>query len=256
MDSISRLHSLYVQDGKHAGYQALSPRLREYFPKELTFNSSRYEPERFAFINQTLDFEGMKVLDVGANAGFFTFEALDLGAESVVAYEGDAALGEFLELAVDLLGLEGRAQVYRTYFEPPGQTPEPKFDVALLMNVLHHLGADFGNSAIDKKDVLDVVGHYVQRMSSVSRYLVFQLGYCWKGDRNSLLFPHGTKQEQIDFVNSVCAGYWKILSLGIPCGDSGRIEYLPPENCNLRRVDQLGEFLNRPLFVMQSLRLE
>lgn len=256
MDPISRLQSLYVQKGKHAGYQALSPRLRRLFPEELIANSSRYEAERFSFIEQALEFSGKRVLDVGANAGYFTFEALERGAASVAAHEGDPALGEFLDVAVDLMGLAERVQICRTYFEPSGQSSGPAFDIALLMNVLHHLGADFGDVAIAKEEVLGVVGRHLQRMSEVSRYLVFQLGYCWKGDRNSLLFPHGTKQDQIDFVNSACAGYWQILSLGIPCDNDGRIAYLPPDSDNLRRVDRLGEFLNRPLFVMKSLRAE
>jgi SAM-dependent methyltransferase len=253
MNQIALLKSLYLQESKHSSYQILPKRLQAWMPIECVAATSRYELERLQFIEHVLSFDGKRVLDIGANAGFFTFEALDRRAKAVVGYEGNLALAEFMRVASELLQVQEQVCVYSSYFDATCCDSVGTFDVTFLMNVLHHLGDDFGDSSITIESARHQIADSVRRMAGISKILVFQMGYCWKGDRNYQLFDQGTKQEQIDFVDEASDGCWKVLATGIPEVVNGRLAYLPATKGNLIRQDALGEFLNRPLFVLESL---
>jgi hypothetical protein len=81
---------------------------------------------------------------------------------------------------------------------------------------------------------------------------VLQIGFCWKGNRNHILFGNGTKQEMIEFVKGAIEGAWSIEHIGVAEGTKSAPEYneLSPEN--IQRRDDLGEFLNRPIFILKS----
>ena len=63
---------------------------------------------------------------------------------------------------------------------------------------------------------------------------------------------NGTKGEVIDFVDSGTRDTWSIQSVGIAETSNARIVYKNLNSNNIQRQDTLGEFLNRPLFIMKS----
>ncbi len=93
---------------------------------------------------------------------------------------------------------------------------------------------------------------YLNKLSNLSKYLIFQMGFNWGGNINKPLFKKGTKEEMIDFVKKGTKSYWQIFSIGVPNLINGKIKYLNIDQNNIARIDSLGEFLNRPLFFLKS----
>lgn len=229
---------------------------------------TRHEPSRLAFIKQHVDFADQSVVDIGGNSGYFSFEALDSGAAQVTLIEGNSDHCEFVAAAASRLGLSDRLTALNRYFDfsdgpnsqiselqdgPTASEHQPEFpvDVMLLLNVLHHVGDDFGDQGFQKAEELDFIAAKIRDTAKFARTLVFQLGFNWKGDRDSCLFPNGTKLEMIEFVERTVAGVWNIKATGIATGNKAAVTYEPASPTNLQRDDTLGEFLNRPLFVLE-----
>jgi tRNA (mo5U34)-methyltransferase len=83
------------------------------------------------------DCTGMRVLDIGARDGFFTFEAERRGAAEVVAVDNVPPEKTGFAVASELLGSEARYvtdNVYNLSVERYG-----KFDLVLFFGVLYHL---------------------------------------------------------------------------------------------------------------------
>jgi SAM-dependent methyltransferase len=252
MTPLEKLVSLYGESSKHSNYQVLSTRLREILGEGAIDVKSRYEFERLEFIRKHVELGGKSVLDIGGNTGFFTFEVLDAGARSVRYFEGNAEHADFVRIAALVLGCADHVEVTNAYYDFKENNGRV-YDVALLLNVLHHLGDDFGDRKVSvedaKLDMIDCLRH----MAAVTDCLVLQLGFCWKGDRNSLMFPRGTKGELVDFVTQATEGVWLIDKIGIPTKIGNKeISYEPMSEQNSSRDDAMGEFLNRPLFILRK----
>jgi hypothetical protein len=115
--------------------------------------------------------------------------------------------------------------------------------------VLHHVGDDFGDSALDMATAKQQILDKLNWLSGFADTLVFQLGFCWKGNRKLLLFENGTKEEMIDFIEKGVKSTWNVQALGIAEKTEG-ITYCKLTHENINRDDSLGEFLNRPLFIL------
>ena len=158
-----------------------------------------------------------------------------------------------MKCAVEMLGLEDRIKVYGKYYLFDAQVKGSHFDICLLLNVLHHIGDDYGNSDLSIDMAKGEMLKNLNYLSGKCEFLVFQMGYCWKGNRDLLLFTGGTKNEMINFIKEGTRDYWKIEEIGIGELKNGEVIYQPADENNIKRNDELGEFLNRPLFIMKSL---
>ncbi|MFT7774898.1 class I SAM-dependent methyltransferase [Roseateles sp.] len=244
----------HAREGDHSGYRALPERFNA--PLAGTPDESQYryyERERFAFFTRHVDFSGKRCLDIGCNHGYFLFSLLDAGARQVAGYEGQTTCGEFVETAIAKSRCQDQFSFFNEYYQF-GDDPQ-RYDVGLLLNVLHHLGGVYGPGELGmaeaKREFLD----QLNRMSTQVGTLIFQLGFNWKGDPKRGLFPHGTKSEMIDFIRAGTNGHWQIEQIGIAeKGADGRVSYQAPSDRNIARDDSLGEFLNRPLFILRSQR--
>lgn len=257
-DTARRLRALldrHNRSEKHIGYHILPERLNALVAgTELANRYTFHEPARMAFFREQVDFAGKRVLDIGCNIGYFLMGALDAGAAQVVGYEGKASCGEFVGQAISELGEESRFSFHPRYYQFDGEGQH--YDVALLLNVLHHLGDDYGDRygdgsqamAAAKQQMLD----QLNRMAGHVDTLIFQLGFNWKGNRHTCLFEHGTKAEIIDFVTRGTAAHWTLQAIGVPERHDGVVRYAPLSAGNILRDDSLGEFLNRPIFVLRS----
>lgn len=251
MSDTKKLLELYHQTSKHSNYQIVASQLEQYIGNGAIKVISRHEKERLKFIEESVDLNGKRILDIGGNTGYFTFEAIARGASSVSYYDGNEVHSMFINEAVKILDLEEKIEIHNDYYL--FEEGREDYDIIFLLNVLHHIGDDYGDSALSKAKALYEIAVSLRSMADKTKILILQLGFNWKGDRHLPLFESGTKKEMIDFVEKAVDGYFEISHIGIAEDREGRIIYTHPNDDNMKRFDDIGEFLNRPIFVMNSL---
>ena len=65
------------------------------------------------------------------------------------------------------------------------------------------------------------------------------------------LFDGGEKREMIEFITTGTADLWDLKDIGIAVSSDQGIVYEDLDSNNIQRMDELGEFLNRPVFIFQ-----
>jgi SAM-dependent methyltransferase len=255
MQKAAKLQQLYNKTSKHSGYQILPSVLAPLVSTSGGAFKSRHESERLDFIRSVVSLENKRILDIGGNTGFFTFESIKYGAQGVVYYDGNADHAAFVRVAADLMKVDHLVSIRSEYFDFNTEQSPELFDVAFLLNVLHHVGDDYGNSAIDIAEAKRLMIRHLVRMAGIADTVVFQMGYCWKGNRDLPLFDRGIKEEMIQFVRDGIGNVFIITAIGIPERIHGEIVYRRPSNRNLKRNDGIGEFLNRPIFILSRKRI-
>ncbi|WP_416560853.1 class I SAM-dependent methyltransferase [Limnohabitans sp. yimb22184] len=241
------LASLLAARSKHSAYQELHPWVRHLLGEGAS-PRGKSEEARLAHMQAQLPFAGRRVLDIGANTGYFSFGALEHGSANVHAVEGNREHAAFMTQAAQLLDLGEQLEVEHGYFDFSEQSLW-NHDLVLCLNVLHHLGDDFGAHGQDIVSAKQAMGFDLRRLASHAEHCWFQLGFNWKGDRHKPLFEHGLKSELIDFVAQACENTWSVEQVAIFNPQSGQYEHCT--DALLQRVDELGEFLNRPLFLLK-----
>jgi hypothetical protein len=245
-----QLKELIELKSKHSQYQRLPSCLERILDGPVV---GKYEEERMDFIIDNSKLSG-NVLDIGGNTGYFTFEAITRGnAEHVDYYEGNRNHSDFVKRAAEYLGFSSQISVFNEYYT--ADESSLKYDVAFYLNVVHHLGKDY-ICGIDVEEAKKRMINELNIMSDYIKTLVFQMGYNWGGDIAYCLFDNGTKEEMIDFVSKGTKGYWKIKNVGIAIEKNGKTVYEGINDDNLVRIDSLGEFRNRPLFILESERYQ
>jgi SAM-dependent methyltransferase len=239
-------------DEKHRGYHLLPERLNKLSKENINPKHVFYEKERLSFIKSRIDVTNKSILDIGCNTGYLLFDLLDSGAKKVTGYEGKPLCTEFLPKAIELLNEHERFVFHNMYFN--FNTPLEKFDAALLLNVLHHIGDDYGDRQLTIEKAKEGILNQLNSMANHTSILIYQMGFNWQGNIKTCLFENGTKAEMIEYMRNGTKGVWQIESIGIPEKNSNGIEYKELNENNIKRDDSLGEFLNRPLFVLRSLK--
>jgi len=248
----NRLINLYNLTSKHSHYQILAKPLRDYVPAHMLNIRSRFEQERLDYILKHVQYKDISLADIGGNTGYFTIEFLDRGAKQAIFIEGNQAHCDFVREAVNVLGWQDRVKIHPYYMRFEDDLSLFNVGVCLLLNVLHHVGDDYGNSKLSIGAAKQNMLNSLSRLAQYTRFLVLQLGFNWKGNREFPLFKNGTKKELIDFVESGTQDSWSIQNIGIAETTNAGIVYKDLNFRNIKRQDSLGEFLNRPLFIMQS----
>jgi 2-polyprenyl-3-methyl-5-hydroxy-6-metoxy-1,4-benzoquinol methylase len=246
-----KLIDLYKKVSKHSQYQILPSILQAKLGAAVMQNISRYEEERFRYISQHIDFKDKDILDIGGNTGYFSIEAMQSGARSANIIEGNSSHSEFVECAAKYLNLN--ISVRNEYWNFDAEFNKEQYNVVFLLNVIHHLGDDFASKELSLQDAKMQMKYALSSFIGHTEILILQLGFCWKGDRTLALFPNGTKREMIQFVEEITSNYWTMDAIGIALEDSsGKTEYREIDNENIERFDTLGEFRNRPLFILKG----
>jgi hypothetical protein len=246
----SKLKKLYSETSKHSNYQIIPDALKSILSNSDIEVKTRQELERMNFLRKYLNFKGKKILDVGGNTGYFSFESIEEEASEVVYIEGNEAHAIFVEEASKQLNKN--IKVYNKYLdfqEPIGDEP---FNTVLLFNVIHHLGDDYGDKNITISKAKQEMVHCINYFHDKTELLVLQMGFCWQGDISKLLFKNGTKSEMIEFVKNAVNNKWDILEIGIAEEINDKTIYKPLNESNIERFDGLGEFRNRPIFILKK----
>jgi len=243
---------LYEQNSKHSAYQILPPSLKRIIGDQVVQVIPRFEAERFAWLKSKLDFAGLKIVDIGGNTGYFTFESLDSGANQVVYIEGNVSHSIFVSKATALL--EANVKIVNKYFDFNEDLKGDYFDIVLLFNVIHHLGDDFGDPSFTKSQALEKMKSSINYFADKTERLVLQIGFCWKGDRNQLLFENGTKSEMLEFIKDTVDGIWELEHVGIAEVQGEETVFVDMAEANLVRKDTMGEFRNRPILILKNLK--
>lgn len=248
--NINQIKELYLNNSKHSNYQVLPSRIARLMdiPDDKTI--SRYEKERMEYMKSKVDFRGKKILDIGGNTGYFSFESIDLGADTVTHVEGNKHHSEFVKEMAVLTN--SNIQTMNTYFDFKEVLKDSFFDIVFNLNVIHHLGDDFGDNKISKEKAKETMASTFQYFEGRCNTMIFQMGFCWKGDRKELLFQEGTKTEMIDFIKTALSDYWSITSIGIAEIENNLTVYKNLSPQNIERNDALGEFRNRPIFIIEK----
>lgn len=246
------LAELYSRNSKHSNYQVLARPLRALLAQDQLAISSRHEEARLDYLLARQQVAGLRLADIGGNTGFFTLECASQGAAEVLYFEGNAAHAEFVTAAARELGLADVVKTAARYVDFQHDFPAD-IDLCLLLNVLHHIGDDYGDPSLSRERARQSVLDTLNRLAGPCRHMAFQLGFNWKGDRNLPLFDSGTKTEMIDFIRDGTAGRWEIVYIGIASRSASGVAYHDLDDNNIARDDSLGEFLNRPFFLLRSL---
>lgn len=248
---LKKLVELYNHKSRHSQYQCIPPSVENFIKCEKPLKS-KYEYERLEYINSNVDLNGKTILDIGGNTGYFTIESLKKQEPiKIDYYEGNKEHAEFVKLSSDVLGLSDKIHVHDEYFDFNNRTNDV-WDVVYFLNVIHHIGFDFEKD-VNISDVKDKMILHINNMSKYCRILVFQMGFNWYGNIDKCLFANGTKKEMEDYILNGTKDYWELLKIGIAeKKDNGLYKYFDMNNNNNKRMDEYGEFLNRPIFIMRS----
>ncbi len=250
-----RLVDLYNQASKHSNYQILAKPLRKHIPSHLLQVRSRFEQERMDYILKQVSFADATLADIGGNTGFFTFEFISRGGKSSVFIEGNQSQALFVSEAVNVLGWQNRVDVHPIYLNFSSDLSLINVDICMLLNVLHHVGDDYGRDIQTIESAKQHIIFSINRIAQHAKFLIFQMGFNWKGDIDFPIFKRGTKDEQIDFIKFGTKDFWHIKNIGVAEIVETGVEYSELNSKNIKRQDSLGEFLNRPLFILQSRHL-
>jgi SAM-dependent methyltransferase len=241
-----------LSSGKHISYPTLPERLQTVKNNSsLKFKQNFFERERMNFIRSKVSFYDKTVLDIGCNAGYFLFGAIDDHAKRVTGYEGASYCHEFVKSAINLLGDGDKFEFFARYYDFLEEFPY-KYDITILLNVMHHIGDDYDEKSLKFQDVKSKILNQLNRLSKSTSVLIYQMGFNWHGNIETPLFESGTKREMIDFIKKGTKDYWDVHAIGIPEKFGAHISYTDMSNKNIYRDDSLGEFLNRPLFILRS----
>jgi SAM-dependent methyltransferase len=247
--SAAALKALYQQHSKHANYQLVHPLVARLLGDTSDLPAGKLEAERQAYFERALPLLGARVLDIGSNTGYFAFGALQGGARHVTCYEGNQEHATFVAQCAELAGLSDKLTMQARYFDFKSPS-EQTFDVAYCLNVLHHLGDDFGDRSLGIEAARQQMLAGLRHMAGLASVLVLQLGFNWKGDIKYPLFEGGEKASLIDFVAQGVGDSWTIEEVTVANPVTRAFE--PISEDNLPRNNAVGEFMNRPLFKMRS----
>ncbi|MCB9170791.1 MAG: hypothetical protein H6597_03810 [Flavobacteriales bacterium] len=250
-EQTERLKDLYRSASRHSQYQIMPGFLAELVdPGQLNKLWDRFERERMEYFTRKVDMRGKRVVDIGANTGYFAFEALEAGAREVICYEGDADHVEFMRIAAEMFNKP--LVVHQEFMDFKNPLEEAPVDVVLLLNVLHHVGFDFGEKDIDIEEAKGRIVKNLNWFADQTRYMIFQIGFSWMTQYDKPLFPNGTKSEMIAWLLPLLIDHWEVIEIGIAEVREGATRYEPLGERNIERNDAIGEFRNRPIFVLKS----
>lgn len=213
------------------------------------------DPERAAFMFERQSCSGQSVLDIGANQGFMSIEAALRGAQQIDAFESNPVDGAFMAQAASALEALQALKVHPVNFAFDHAKPG-HWDCVICLNVLHHVGRYFDAQVQDLAQAKSLMASHLRRLLGPQTHVWFQLGFNWQGNPQQPMFAHGTKREMSEFVVQMLGPHGRLAALGIYNPERQAYEevvYGDWAHPLWQRMEGLGEFANRPLYLIESL---
>ena len=114
------------------------------------------------------------------------------------------------------------------------------------------MGDDYGDQSFSLTKAKENIIKQLNSMAAKADLMIFQMGFNWKGDTNTCLFENGTKEELISFIEAGIKDHWVVLEIAVAEREGELITYKKLNDKNIERDNSLGEFLNRPVFILKS----
>lgn len=218
-DQIDRLITLIKGTTKHGNYQQLPPTLPpEILSQVYHYNSVRLESARFEWLDSHSVFKNKKILEIGANTGYFSIRAASERGSRSIAYEPDPKLAEAMRTISRMCNTDNNIEVRSEPFTLTKPEVLPQADLIINLNVIHHAGFDFDQENVKTIDDWKLYAiKYLKRLTGIAPLMVFQTGYTWGGGSDSLC-PPGTRWHPWTEDLLKQAG-WNILACGIAVKD-------------------------------------
>lgn len=210
----NKLAKFYNDDSKHSRYQNIPDFVKAETGYEEDLDELwRSDRPRYQYLLDVFkEMEFNSLLDVGANTGFFTLSfAKKFLDKKFTALELNPNHLEFISIIKDHYQIDNLS----TLNQPLDSTTlaeMPKADVILLFNVLHHAGADFDKELVPSLDKYeDYVTNYLAEVSKNCKYLVYQMGYNWGGNKKTPIIGLNDDAGKVEFTERILRnGNWKI----------------------------------------------
>ena len=193
-------------------------------------------------------------VDIGANQGYFSIEAALRGAQNIDAFESDQMDGEFIDKVSRFFPELNAIKAFPIAFDFQC-ADDPQYDCVLCLNVLHHVGRYFDVQVNSLTDAKMIMCRYLRKLLAAGSDVWLQIGFNWQGNESLPMFKNGTKMEMTDFVTSLIGNMGIIKTIGIynPEGEAfENVSYADSENKLWERIEYLGEFANRPIYLIES----
>ncbi len=218
-DQTDRLVDLIKGTTKHGNYQQLPPTLPpEILSQVYHYDSVRLESARFEWLDSHSVFKNKKILEIGANTGYFSIRAASERGASSIAYEPDPKLAEAMRIISCMCNTDNNIEVRSEPFTLTKPELLPQADLIINLNVIHHAGFDFDQETVKKIDDWKLYAiEYLKRLTGIGPLMVFQTGYTWGGGSDNLC-PSGTRWHPWTKDLLKQSG-WNILACGIAVKD-------------------------------------
>ena len=283
MDLKQKLASLYNDHSKHANYQNIPEFVsRKLGYSEIINESWRGDTARYSYIKTLIPFSRIRtVADIGSNTGFFSLSlANEYKTTRVLAFDTNLQHIKFIQAIKQHFGMENIDTV-AAGVDLASANGFPAHDAVLLLNVLHHAGVDFDEKEVrSEKEFSSYAVKYLGKIRSNVRYLIFQMGYNWGGNKQKPLITGNSIAAMICLVAQFCkeAG-WSFQRVGIFSrvgNELGAYHDLPQEvldmvmatkeweDCENKiklsliqyATDSNSEFYKRPIFLLRNISME
>ena len=133
---------------------------------------------RFIQPNLPFDLGGKRVLELGCNAGLFLAECVKRGAREAVGIEKDSHYYEQARFIVNSLArLHGSyypIRVYQGSMEGFDHAGLGHFDLALLLNVIYHIGKSEEYAGLSSDGVVEAQVTMLRKVSRIAEFILFQ----------------------------------------------------------------------------------
>jgi hypothetical protein len=184
----------------HPQYQEFAPLLAPHLKGLIPdFPKVRLDRARFDWMNRKSVLSGRRILELGANTGYFSLRAVsELGATSTI-YEPDANLCEIIRTSAEILGVEDRIDVRQEGVVLEGIEKLPPADVLINFNVLHHAGKEFDRGKVRSAgEWSSYATDYLARLKQAAPLMFFQTGFTWGGSSELLCPPDRSIKQWCD----------------------------------------------------------
>lgn len=241
-------------ESKHSQYQRFPEFIGDQPPPNNAF--WRDDRPRLALLRREIDFGRLEtLLEVGSNIGYFGLSLKhDHPHLKIYFYEIDQAMRE---LSCDLAEMAGLADCH-FFADAFGRSTEnaPNADLLLCMNVLHHIGRDYGPE-IASEAVKSQVQEELSFIRSKCGQLAFQIGMNWGGNKQTPIWPQGNEKDYVCEVQEILgsAGFGDIRLFSAVRSDD-MVQYVEVDiaqagelSLNTLENGFVGEFYKRPIFL-------